>query len=426
MSDSMMPLVNIRKGFAEYKKLYNFEAFNSIMNFSGTIFSIVRQIGLISVTAMVLLSSCVERYRPNDLYLKKDLLVINAHITDKPGTQTIEVSRSSHPEAPSFNPELYCYVLLLREDGESREFSDSENPGYYTAELDSSFLRAGMQFQVQVITEDGNEYHSDFDMIRPVPPIDSVYYKVEEVTYSGDEKPTPGIRFYLDFNYNDESYEYIRWELTETYEFHNPDMHAFVYLNRWTMQALEGEDNSRICYITHSLPVTHSLSTRNLEFGPYSQAFDFIPNDSMEQKLLFKYSLQVKQYSMGPEGFHYWSEIGGSLQSQGALFDKQPPLLQSNICNIADADEKVLGFFTMSGEQEIRGFAEDIPGLNKKPNPYYCLPVDRGPGSNRPTSYPSYFARATYDGASVYAEVNHHCVDCREYKGSTNLKPDFW
>jgi len=426
MSGLMMPWENIRKGLAEYKKLYNFASFNSTMNFSGTNSSLIRQVALFSVITSGLLSSCVERYRPDDIYLKQGQLVINAHIDNKPGTQTIEISRSAHPEASSFNPESNCLVLLLREDGESHMFSDNDNPGYYTAELDASFLQAGMQFQVQVMTEDGNEYHSDFDMIRPVPSIDSIYYKVEEVTYLGDEDPTPGIRFYLDFDYENESYEYIRWELTETYEFHNPDMDAYVYLNRWTVRPLEGEDNPRICYITKALPVTHTLSTKDLEYGRYSQAFDFIPNDSMEQKLLFRYSLLVRQYSMGPEGFHYWSEIGSSLQSGGGLFDKQPPLLQSNIYNIVDEDEKVLGYFTMSSVQEIRGNAEDIPGLNNQPNPYYCLPVDSGPGSNRPTSYPSYFARATYDGVTVYAQVRKHCVDCRDYKGSSAVKPDFW
>ena len=146
-----MPWGNIRKGFAEFRKLYNFASLNSTMNFSGTISSFVRQIALFSVIALGLLSSCVERYRPDDMYLKKDLLVINAHITDEPGTQTIEISRSAHPEQPSFNPELGCYVILLREDGDSREFRDNDQPGYYTAELDAAFLQPGIQFQVQVM-----------------------------------------------------------------------------------------------------------------------------------------------------------------------------------------------------------------------------------------------------------------------------------
>jgi len=376
--------------------------------------------------AMILLTACVERYRPDDLYLKEGLLVINAHITDETGIQTIEISRSSHPEAPRFNPEPNCFVLLQRDDGQSCEFVASERPGYYEADLDADFLRTGMQFQVQVYTQDGNEYQSDFDEIRPVPAIDSLYYLVESIMYTGEDDPVEGIRFYADFTYDDDSYEFIRWELVETYEFHNPSMEAYVYPNRWSVRPLEGIENSRICYITNSLPAIHSLSTKYLSYGSFTKSFDFVPNNQFEQKLKFKYSLLVRQYSMGPEGFHYWNEIGENLQGQGTIFDSQPPLLKSNICNIADDGEKVLGFFTMSGVQEVRAFAEDIPGLDHSLNPYYCLPVDKGPGSSRPTTYPSYFARASYDGTTVYAQVNHHCVDCREYKNSRAEKPDFW
>jgi hypothetical protein len=421
----MRPWENTRKGLAEYKKLYNFASFNSTMTLSGTMLSSVRLFTLLCLLALVFLSACVERYFPNDLYLKKDLLVINAHITDEPGTQTIEISRSAHPEQPSFNPELGCYVILLREDGESREFRDDAQPGYYTADLDPDFLRPGILFQVQVVTADGNEYHSDFDKIRPAPPIDSIYYEVEYMTYDVAKDPVPGIRFYIDFTYDDEVYEYLRWELTETYEFHNPYTEAFIMINRWTTRPLPEEDNPRICYITRALPATHSLSTNDLEFGSFQQAFDFVPNDQMEQKLLFKYSLLVRQYSLGPEAYYYWEELGKNSQEQGVIFTKQPALIKSNICNIADENEKVLGFFTMSGVQEARGIASDVPGP-RKPDPYYCLPVDKGPGTSQPTSFPAFFARATYDGATVYEEVSHHCVDCREYRGSTNIKPDYW
>ncbi len=383
-------------------------------------------IALTNVIAVALLSSCVERYHPDEMYLRKDILVINAHITDEPGIQTIEISRSSHIELPGVQPESDCYIHLLREDGESREFGTSERPGVYNAELDTTFLRKGMLFQLQVITQNGNEYHSDFDKIRPVPSIDSIYYKAETMTYTGEDDPVPGIRFYVDFTYDDDAYEYIRWELTETYEFHNPNMEAYLYTNRWTRIQLEGEDNPQVCYITHALPAVHSISTKELSYGSFSKSFDFVPHDKMEQKLMYKYSLLVRQYSVGSEGFHYWHELGLNSQAQGQIFSKQPALLQSNICNIADETEKVLGFFTMSGMQEVRVFAEEIPGLDNSPYIYYCMPVDRGPGSGSPTSYPSYFARASYDGTTVYAEVNKHCVDCRAYKGSSALKPDFW
>ncbi len=380
----------------------------------------------LAIFSLIFLTACVERYHPDDLYLRDGILVINAHITDEPGVQTVEITRSSHIEDPGLDPELGSYVILLREDGESREFGTSSRPGFYTADLDADFLRTGMQFQLQVVTQDGKEYHSDYDRIRPVPAIDSLYYKVENVNYTGEDGPVPGIRFYADFTYDDDAFEYIRWELVETYEFHNPDMEAFYYPNRWTVYPLPEEDNPKVCYITHQLPAAHTLSTKQLNFGTFSRAFDFVPNDKLDQKLMYKYSLQVRQYSLSEAGFRYWNELAKNHQELGTMFDRQPALLTSNISNVNDENDKVLGFFTMSAVQEARAFAEDIPGLDNRPYIYYCMPVDSGPGSSRPTSFPAYFARATYDGATVYAQVNKHCVDCREYDGSTNIKPEFW
>lgn len=388
--------------------------------------SFIRLFAAFQLVTLAFLTACVERYHPDDLYLKDGLLVINAHITDIPGTQVIEVSRSSHLESPTFKGETGSYVLLVREDGQNREFMPGWEPGIYTADLDSTFLATGMMYHVEVFTEDGNEYHSEFDRIRPVPSIDSIYYKIENMIFTGEDESIPGIRFYVDFTFNNDEYEYIRWELIETYEFHNPNMEAFYYPNRWRRYPLEGEDNPKICYITRIVPTTHSISTMDLNYGPFSKAFDFVAHDWNEQKLSFKYSLLVRQYSLGPEGFHYWNELGAMRQGQGTIFDKQPALLQSNICNIEDEDEKVLGFFTMSSMREIRGFASEIPGIDGDVNPYYCMPVCNGPGCGSPTTYPSYFARATYDGETVYAQVNMHCVDCREYDGSSVLRPDFW
>ena len=173
-------------------------------------FSLYKTIAFSYLIAAVLLTGCVERYRPDELYLRDGILVISANITDQPGYQTIEISRSAHIERPGFQPERDCYVTLLREDGESRNFNGIIPEGHYISDLDSAFLRPGMSYQLQVVTQDGNEYQSDFDMIRPVPSIDSVYYKVESMKYNGVDDPVNGIRFYVDFTYNNEAYEYIR------------------------------------------------------------------------------------------------------------------------------------------------------------------------------------------------------------------------
>ncbi|MCD4711529.1 MAG: DUF4249 domain-containing protein [Bacteroidales bacterium] len=374
-----------------------------------------------------LFTGCIERYYPSEDDLKTGTLVINAHLTNQPGHQVIEISRSVTLIYPSSDPVLGSFAEVIREDGEFREFLE-ERPGYYGCNLDETFLHTGMSYMVHVITPDGNEYESGFDKLRPVPEIDSIYYEVESASYQIESDSTDGIRFYIDFTYNDEDYDYIRWDVTETYEFHNPDMEAFIWDVDRRVKPLPDTSNYRVCYITKQLFEIHSMALGYLDFGIYiRKPFAFVPNIQQEQKLKHKYSVLIKQYSMGEEAFHYWNELKKTSQEQGFLFDRQPALLKSNIRNVNNEDEIVLGFFSMAGVTGARAFAEKPEGIDLSLYEWYCFPVVKGPsGPVSREDLPKYYARAWRDGTSVYAEVNKHCVDCRAYKNSTHIPPDFW
>ncbi|RLE03624.1 MAG: hypothetical protein DRJ13_04300 [Bacteroidetes bacterium] len=376
---------------------------------------------------VTIVTGCVERYYPEDSDMKTGTLVINAHLTDQPGVQVIEISRSVDLTEPSFDPVSGSFAEVIREDGEFREFSEFK-PGYYKADLDDSFLQTGDSYMIHVITPDGNEYESVFDKLRPVPEIDSLYYQVEHNSFASEEDSTSGVRFYIDFTYDDEAYEYIRWDLTETYEFHNPDMEGFILDVDFRLKELSDTSNYRVCYITNELSSIHSMSLYYLDFGIYiKKPFTFVPNIQQEQKLHHKYSLLVKQYSLGEEAFHYWNELKKTSQEQGFLFDRQPALLKSNIHNVNDDSEIVLGFFSMASVEVKRAFAVNPEGLDRSAYKWYCFPVSRGPGGFlTKEDLPMYFARAWMGGVSSYAEVNKHCVDCRAYKNSSHIMPDFW
>ncbi len=374
-----------------------------------------------------LFTGCIERYYPSEDDLKTGTLVINAHLTDDPGYQVIEISRSVTLIFPSADPVSGGFAEVIREDGEFREFLE-ERPGYYGRDLDEPFLQTGMSYMIHVITPDGNEYESGFDKLRPVPEIDSLYYLEESNSYASEDDYTSGIRFYVDFTYDNEAYEYIRWDLTETYEFHNPDMEGFIFDVDFQLKELPDTSNYRVCYITNELSTIHSMSLSYLDFGIYiKKPFTFVPNIQQEQKLHHKYSLLVKQYSLGEEAFHYWNELKKTSQEQGFLFDRQPALLKSNIHNVNDDSEVVLGFFTMAGVVENRAFAIKPEGLDLSLYKWYCYPVSKGPGGPlTKEDLPKYYARAWMDGKPSFAEVNKHCVDCRAYKNSTHIMPDFW
>lgn len=382
---------------------------------------------LASVILLSIISACVERYYPEESDLNTGTMVINAHLNNMPGEQVIEISRSAALIYPSFEPVRGCMTEVIREDGELRVFSEFK-PGYYKANLDASFLQTGSSYMLLVTTPEGISYESAFDKLRPVPAIDSLYYEVEINSFASESDSVSGIRFYCDFTYDDEDYKYIRWDLTETYEFHNPNMKGYIFDVDFRVKELTDTNNYRTCYITNELSSIHSMSLANLDFGIYiRKPFTFVPNEQLAQKLHHKYSLLVKQYSLGQEAFHYWNELKKTSQEQGWLFDRQPALLKSNIRNVNDESEIVLGFFSMASVEERRAFAVKPEGLDLSLYKWYCFPLPKGPpGPITIEDLPKYYAQAWMDGESFYAEVNKHCVDCRDYKNSTHIIPDFW
>lgn len=386
-----------------------------------------RVIILLIIFLYFISGGCVERYYPEEDNLKTGTLVINAHLTDHIGIQEVEISRSSSLINSVYDPESGCYVELERDNGETRVFNEFR-PGSYRCDLQPDFLETGFSYRLHVMTPDGKEYESEFEKLRPVPAIDSLYYITETRSYETEADSLNGIRFYLDFTYDNDEYEYIRWDLTETYEFHNPDMKGFILDKDFQLKALTDTNNYRTCWITNDIKTIFSMSLKILEKGTYiKKPFDFVPNIQQEQKLHHKYSLFVRQYSVSQAAFNYWNELKKTSQELGWLFDRQPALLVSNICNVNDPDEVILGFFSMSGMVEKRAFAENIEGLDTNPYKYYCFPrISPGGGFYMEEDLPVYFARVWMNGEQFYGEVNKHCVDCRAYKNSSHIKPVFW
>jgi hypothetical protein len=64
----------------------------------------------------------VESYYPDEDDLKTGTLVINAHLTNIPGEQVIEISRSAGLTFPSLDPVSGSLAEVIREDGEFMEF----------------------------------------------------------------------------------------------------------------------------------------------------------------------------------------------------------------------------------------------------------------------------------------------------------------
>lgn len=353
-------------------------------------------------------------------------LVVSANLHSIPGNQSIRISRSVPLERTLFEPEEDCYVEVICENGNTRIFEE-RSPGVYEQEMDDSFFQAGSAYRLAVITPEGTHYESSYETLHECPAISSVYFEREDHPTTDPEVVEEGIRFYLDFHMDKENARYLRWEVTETYELHNPDYETQYVDRNLMVRDVRASEKNLTCWVTNNIDGIFTLDLLHVE-GPVYRRWPLHFVSGRTQRLHHRYSLLVRQLSLSQEAFWYWNELGKNIQSMGGLFDTQPALTPGNICNVADETERVIGYFSMAGASEKRIFVQSVPGLELNPDPYYCAPT-WDPILTRyfpKEKLPLYMANATILGIGESGVVEDWCVDCTLKKNSIAVRPDFW
>jgi len=383
--------------------------------------------GTAYIYLLLLMTSCIERYYPESDNIFTGTLVVNAPLTNIPGTQTIQISRSDGLLYPEFIPESSCMVELENHLGEQLSFSEA-TPGYYSADVPEGFMHFGDQYMLRVVTSNGNIYLSEYSQLNPPTVIDKIYYEMESRPTADPEVFVEGIQFYIDFQIDADSSEFMRWELMETYEFHNPDYEGFIYSYDRILRPMPDSMDDRQCWITGHVNEIYTLDAANLSSPAYTyMPLHFVSNET--QRLSYGYSLLVRQHAMDEPSFRYWDELKKNSHTQSGLYDRLPSLTPSNISNLDDPEEQVLGFFGVSGVVEKRYFVKDVEGL-KKYDVRFCWPAQERPRFRylMTADLPVYISNADdpETGESHSGETILQCLDCKVRKGSSGDPPDFW
>jgi len=347
------------------------------MPFSKIIFSVA--------LLALFLTSCIKRYDPEIKSSDAKKLVVTGQVIKGTTIQQINISQTaavSEPQYKYYVPVTGCRVNIVDSNGNSYYASDKRN-GNYESSIPANKLIEGASFKVQIFTPEGENIVSDFDMLMDCPDIDSVYYRVEQLPTTNPSTAINGIRFYCNLDAKNFSCRNFRWEAVET----------------WEYKAIFASSSDRkVCWITAMIHDIFTLSTINLSENVYNNfALHFVDNYS-SQRLLYGYSLLIKQYSMSAAASDYWGKIRNNYADQGGLYSKQPIQIVGNMHNLTNPDKKVLGFFGASTLKQKRIFVGKIYGLAME-----FQDCEKDPDTKPPP----------------------YCYDCL-FDGGTNVKPGFW
>lgn len=368
---------------------------------------------------MLSFSSCIEPYTA-DVEEATDLISVEGSIIRGEPVQTVVVTRTSAMVNPQFLPVRDCRVEVVDDQGAG--FLFNENPdGTYTRTIPDEMLKTGRKYQLRVTTPRGERYESSYERLNSGTEVDSVYYRVEDRIDKVAGEELTGLQFYVDLEAADTISRYFRWSLEETYEYTSVAPISYYYLDESLEQYFPEYDTEFFrCWKTAGIKDLFLSSTENLVMNEKKMIpLNYVSTET--DRLKIKYSLLIRQYTMSESAYRYWLNNKIATQEAGGLYTQQPGQPVSNIVNVNDSTEQVLGFFWASHKTEQR---LTIPRINDLPvfgDP--CDLVEFSFADHGKGPFPMYIWVDPMSG--IRYTSNRFCFVCT-LKGGKTQPPDWW
>lgn len=381
---------------------------------------------------VLLLASCVKRYEPDIKVNDAVKYVVTGQVCGGDPVQRVNISTTSPLSKPALLPVTGCIVNFIDGKGNSYPAADVWN-GNYDAIIPQSELKPGSTFKVDIIVPGGTHITSDYDKILDCPDVDSVYFEVKKLPTASPVVFNEGIQFYLDLNGENYSARTYNWEVIETYEYHTLYPIEWYY-NGHIRHVYPPDSSKMVCWRTSKLRDIYMLSTKELTENKYKHyPLNFVDNES-SARLVYGYSLLVRQSALSDSASAYWEKIRVNSQEQGGLYESQPLSVKGNMHNITYPEQDVLGYFGAVTVKQKRIFVHNVPDLTLKFQ-FNCV-IDQLPwgglAGTMPIKYPIYLPLRTVWIDDTWVRtydlmtIDHECVDCTATVGGTTVKPDYW
>jgi len=298
----------------------------------------------ILIISVLLLTGCITEFIPV-IDEKAELLVVEGLITDQSVSNKIKISLSLPLGIRSeAKPLSGCGVVINDDLGNNYYLNEKVDGIYYT---DSTQFRGevGRSYTLNISVPRGATYisYKSYPVeMKAVPPIDTVYFEKTVIAEPYDTyKGIDGCQIYLDTHDPKNSCRFYRWDFAET----------------WKLILLFDVPN-KTCYLSNKsndifIESTAAFSEDRIKRLPVT----YISNAT--DRLRFRYSLLVNQYSLNEEEYNYWKKLKNLTVSVGGLHDVIPSSIASNIICVNNPSEKVLGYFSVSALASKRIFIEE-------------------------------------------------------------------
>jgi hypothetical protein len=328
---------------------------------------------------MSILSSCVESFDV-DINTSKGYLLIDGTITDLVEQQYISIARTNpdvsytsseftsliNPPRKSSIPLTGAVIKLTVNNSQSITLSELE-PGTYILPNDFKGI-VGNSYKLSILTKDGKKYESSDEKMLPVAPVKRVTETfnakgIRKLSIYGENTPTNDL--YVDFDdpVNEKNFYRWRWYDYETIKFCETCLRGRYYQVQ-TDKGLRG-----VCLQDNNLRPNEIY-----DYQCQDVCWDIFPSSDIiifsdvytngqpqNNKLVAQVPLyqtnpclvNIQQMSISANAYRYYKLIQDQSVNTGTLADTPPAPIRSNVYNVNDQTELVLGYFTASSVYQV-------------------------------------------------------------------------
>jgi hypothetical protein len=338
---------------------------------------------------ILLLLSCVDPIE-FEVPPAQSQLVVEGLITDAPGPYRVRLTRAMSVGNEIPIPKLVprARITLFDDEGNSEDFADAGNGEYLTGGVITG--QVGHRYYIKIVTDDGNTFESEPDLLTPVGTVKEIRYEFEERAQVLEYGEFRGDVFnvYIDSEAGTTDETFVRWKLTGTYEvLTTPHLHrTWLQGELWfatplpcsgyvVVPALGGgglEQRAACTCCTcwaNEYEVSPQISDNSMISGSEFKNVKIGEVTINSATFFKKYLVLVQQMSLSRTAFDFFSLIKG--QKEGVLSLFQPPSaeIRGNVKPVGNTNAVVGLFYASSISQKSLFITPDKV-------PYVLPPID--------------------------------------------------
>ena len=243
-------------------------------------------------------------------------VVIEGHLINKSSDiqNFVRLSFSSKNSSTNNIEQIHGAIVYIEdENGLKDTLRESwEYNGVYRDSLIKAELGKSYKLHVEI---NGKTYESSFEKMAPQNSIDSAWGQNKNIYAQKDFLPPLDSTYFVIVEYEKttSTIGYSRWQIKR-----DEDFKSSVFTKDFTIDDDE-------------LTAIGKIEGRPLFLGSFEEG-----------------TLKVERYSLNRDAYDFWLGLETQLSSGGSPFDSPPAPLFTNLANINDEREQVLGYFTIS------------------------------------------------------------------------------